>query len=174
MSNVTNIINLNKAKQGQYLSFILNEQLYAVPIETVREINRVTNITKVPQTADFVAGVINLRGKVIPVVDLRLKFKLPNAAYTKQTSIIVIDGQDGQIGMIVDATGGVLELSSEQIEPAPSMGNTEELSFVIGMAKVESSVLILIDIVNALSREQLSGIVSAAPGLDVEEVKKWG
>jgi purine-binding chemotaxis protein CheW len=150
---------------GQYLSFILNNQSYGVPIGTVREINRVADITAVPQTPSFVAGVMNLRGKVIPVVDQRLKFGLPQAAHTRQTCIIVIESDCGQVGTIVDSVSGVLVLTREQIEPAPVMGNSHDLKFVTGMGKVDNTVLILVDIVDALSKEQLSGIAKAAEGM---------
>ncbi len=152
----------HSAKPGQYLSFVLKNQAYGVPIGTVREINRVTDITPVPQTPHFVAGVMNLRGKVIPVVDLRLKFDLEATAHTRNTCIIVIEGDSGQVGMIVDAVTGVMDLAAEQIEPAPVMGDESKLSFVLGMGKIENQVLILVDIVRALSKEQLQGLKDIA------------
>lgn len=142
-----------KAAAGQYLTFQLKGQGYGVQIGTVREINRVTDITRVPQAPKYFAGVINLRGKVIPVVELRTKFGMESTASTKETCIIVIEGKDGQIGMIVDSVTGVQDLLNETIEPAPAMGNPEELSYVIGMGKIDNRVLILIDIVRALGDE---------------------
>src|SRR3989338_8702379 len=106
-----------KAKPGQYLTFVLKSQSYGVPIGAIREINRLTDITEVPQTPNFVAGVMNLRGKVVPVVDLRLKFEMEAATPTKQTCIIVIDGESEQVGIIVDSVTGVIDLSPEHIEP---------------------------------------------------------
>src|SRR4051794_20245968 len=88
---VFNMENVIEAKPGQYLTFVLNNRAYGVPIGTVREINRVSDITPVPQTATFVAGVMNLRGKVIPVVNLRLKLGMPQIEHTKETCIIVIE-----------------------------------------------------------------------------------
>ena len=146
----------SEAKPGQYLTFILKSQPYGVPIGAVREINRVSDITPVPQTPSFVAGVINLRGKVIPVVDLRLKFGMDAAPRTKATCTIVIEGTDGQVGMIVDSVSGVADLTAAQIEPTPVLGDQEKLSFVMGMGKVENQVLILLDIVHALSKENLT------------------
>ena len=157
-----NVTSKEIAQPGQYMSFVLNSQSYAVAISIVREINRVADITSVPQTPAFVAGVMNLRGKVISVVDLRLKFGLAAVERTRETCIIVIEGDSGQVGMIVDSASGVLVLNAEQIEPAPVMGNADDLSFVRGMGKVENTVLILVDIVSALSREQLSKIVTSA------------
>ncbi len=152
----------SQAKPGQYLSFMLKSQAYGVPIGTVREINRVADITPVPQTPHFVAGVMNLRGKVIPVVDLRLKFDLEAAPHTRNTCIIVIEGDSGQVGMIVDAVTGVIDLGAQQIEPAPVMGDETRMSFVLGMGKIESNVVILVDIVRALSKEQLQGLKDIA------------
>ena len=91
------------AKPGQYLTFVLQGQTFGVPIETVREINRVTEIAPVPKTHPCVAGVMNLRGKVIPVIDLRLMLGMPSAAHTKETCVVVIESKEGQIGATVDA-----------------------------------------------------------------------
>lgn len=146
------------AQPGQYLTFLLSRQAYGVPIATVREINRVSEITPVPQTPTFVAGVMNLRGKVIPVVDLNMKFGFEKARHSKETCIIVIEGADGQIGTIVDAVSGVVELTAAQIEPPPTMGDMTKLSFVIGMGKYEDTVVILVDAVLALARANLIGI----------------
>ena len=147
---------IQKATAGQYLTFQLKGQGYGVQIGTVREINRVAEITRVPQAPRFVAGVINLRGKVIPVVNLRCKFGMEAIDNTKETCIIVIEGKEGQIGMIVDSVTGVQDLAADQIEAAPAMGNEQDLAYVIGMGKIESKVLILIDIVRALGDEIIS------------------
>src|SRR4051812_5909453 len=104
------------AKPGQYLTFMLNTQAYGVPIGSVREINRVVEITVVPQTPFFVAGVMNLRGRVIPVVDLRLRFNFPATPHTRHTCIIVVEGTQGQFGAIVDSVIGVVDFADNQIE----------------------------------------------------------
>jgi purine-binding chemotaxis protein CheW len=141
------------ASPGQYLTFVLGRQSYGVPIATVREINRLSEITQVPQTPAFVAGVMNLRGKVIPVVSLRLKFSMETAVHTKETCIIVIEAETGQVGMIVDSVSSVIDLTAAQLEPSPSMGESAKDSFVMGMGKMEDKVLILIDIVRCLSKD---------------------
>lgn len=146
----------SQAKPGQYLTFMLKGQFYGVPIATVREINRVSDITPVPQTPHFVAGVINLRGKVIPVVNLRQKFELPKVPYDRETCIIVIEGTDGQVGMIVDSVSAVVELTDAQIEGSPTLGSDSKLDFVMGMGKMDDKVIILVDIVSALSKDQFS------------------
>ena len=149
--------NNHLSQPGQYLTFEIRHQSYGIPIATVREINRMTDITVVPHTPAFVAGVMNLRGKVIPVVNLRLKFMLETTAHTRQTCIIVIEGEGGHVGMIVDSVTGVTHLVEAQIEPAPLMGEQDKLGFVMGMGKVDNTVIILVDIVQALSINELTG-----------------
>lgn len=144
------------AKPGQYLTFQLNGQAYGVPIGTVREINRVSEITPVPQTPHFVAGVMNLRGKVVPVVNLRLRLAMAQIGYTKETCIIVIEGDSGQVGMIVDSVNAVIELSQAQIEPTPTMGEDGKMGYVMGMGKLDEQVIVLLEIVQCLSKESLS------------------
>jgi purine-binding chemotaxis protein CheW len=151
-----------KAKPGQYLTFQLMAEQYGVPIETVREINRVGEITPVPRTPEYVKGVMNLRGKIIPVVNLRVKFGMDTQQYTRDTCIIVIDTEIGQVGMIVDSVKEVVDLVENQIEPSPVLGNEATMSFVRGMGKVDQRVIILVDIVSAFSHEQLTSMNNIA------------
>lgn len=151
----------NIAKPGQYLTFQLMSEQYGVPIATVREINRVGEITPVPKTPEFVKGVMNLRGKIIPVINLRVRFGMPSIDYTRDTCIIVIDTDFGQVGMIVDAVREVADLNQQQIEPPPLLGNEKTLGFIRGMGKLEDRVIILVDVVSALSQEQLSQLHDA-------------
>ncbi len=146
----------SKAKKGQYLTFQLQNEFYGVPIETVREINRVADITPVPKTPSFVKGVMNLRGKIIPIVCLRSKFLMESKPYTRDTCIIVIDAEIGQVGMIVDAVRDVVTLNEGQIEPAPVLGHSKNLGFVIGMGKLDQKIVILLDCVAAFSAEQMT------------------
>ncbi len=147
---------IKKAKAGQYLTFQLMSEQYGVPIASVREINRVGEITPVPKTPEFVKGVMNLRGKIIPVINLRVRFGMPSVDYTRDTCIIVIDSDFGQVGMIVDAVREVADFSQNQIEPPPMLGNEKTMDFIRGMGKFEDRVIILIDVVSALSQEQLT------------------
>lgn len=151
-----------KAKPGQYLTFQLMSEQYGVPIEAVREINRVGEITPVPRTPDFVKGVMNLRGKIIPVINLRVRFGMDSLEYTRDTCIIVIDCDFGQVGMIVDAVKEVADLNENQIEPPPVLGNEKTLSFVRGMGKLDDRVIILVDVVLALSHEQMTQLHDVA------------
>jgi purine-binding chemotaxis protein CheW len=141
-----------------------------VSIGAVREINRLSEITKVPQTPEFVSGVLNLRGRVIPVVDLRKKFNVLVSAYTKNTCIVVIEAEYGQVGMIVDTVSGVIDLKDSQIDQRPILGDEKKVGYVKGLGRLENGVVILVDIVSALSKEEIlsGGILSEiAPKIQV-------
>ena len=137
-------------RAGKYLTFQLGNEEFAIQVLKVREIMGVQEITAVPQTPVFVKGVINLRGKVIPVVDLRLKFGLPEAAYTQRTCIIVVQvpGERGAMlmGIVVDGVSDVLTLTPEQIRPAPEFGAGVDTQYIIGLGTVGERMLILMDI----------------------------
>ena len=149
-------------KEGKYLTFVLCEEEYGLEILKVREIIGLLDVTPVPQTPAFVKGVINLRGKVIPVVDLRLKFGMPEAEYTKETCIIVVDVAALLMGIIVDTVSEVIEIKEEEIEPAPSFGEKVDVKFILGMGKIKGKVKILLDIDRVLSSEELSAVEKAA------------
>lgn len=151
---------LSNVKAGQYLTFQLQSEFYAVPIETVREINRVGEITPVPKTPPFVKGVMNLRGKIIPVINLRIKFGMEAQAYTRDTCIIVIDTEIGQVGMIVDAVKEVVDLKANQIESSPQFNQNPANNFIQGLGKLEDRVIIMLDMAAALSQDNLEKVVS--------------
>ena len=153
---------METARPGQYLSFALTELSYALPISAVREINRVMTITPIPETPAYIAGVMNLRGRVIPIVDLRVRFGLNASAYTRQTCIIVVDSERGQAGLLVDSIHGVANLTADQIEPRPQIGTTTDSTFVTGMGKIEKRVLILVDVARILSTTPIETLAKAA------------
>jgi purine-binding chemotaxis protein CheW len=138
---------------GKYLTFKLGEEEYGVQILKVREIIGLMDITKVPQMPVYVKGVINLRGKVIPVIDLRSKFSLPEIGYTDQTCIIVID-VGGMVGTIVDSVQEVADISGADIEPPPPLGSDVDSEFILGLAKSKENVKILLDIDRVLEVKQ--------------------
>jgi purine-binding chemotaxis protein CheW len=144
------------AKEGKYLTFVLRGEEYGLEILKVREIIGVLDITPVPQTPTFVKGVINLRGKVIPVVDLRLKFGMTPAEYTKETCIIVVDVKEMLMGTVVDTVSEVIDIADSNIEPAPSFGARVDTGFILGMGKIKGKVKILLDIDRVLSTEELA------------------
>lgn len=149
-------------RAGKYLTFLLGNEEFAIQVLRVREIMGIQEITAVPQTPDYVKGVINLRGKVIPVVDLRLKFGLPELEYTPRTSIIVVQIQSEagllMVGVIVDAVSEVLTLQSADIEDTPDFGNGVATPHLLGMAKIKGKVKILLDINMVLSTQDLQAL----------------
>lgn len=142
--------------EGKYLTFILNHEEYGLEILKVREIIGLMDITPVPQTPAFMKGIINLRGKVIPVVDQRLKFGMPEAEYTKETCIIVVNIDNRLMGIIVDTVSEVLDINAKDIEPAPSLGSSIKTDFILGMGKIKGKVKILLDVDKVLSLEELA------------------
>ena len=153
----------SNAKTGKYLTFQIRNEVYGVSIEAVREINSMTEVTPVPQVPPFVKGVINLRGKVISVIDLRLRLGIEAGEYTRNTCIIVIDARGGQLGVIVDTVREVQDISDDQLEGPPSYGsNKSEDQFLIGMGKVEKQVIMLLDLTEALTAEQVTEIAASA------------
>ena len=145
--------------EGKYLTFQLAEEGYGIGILKVREIIGMLPVTPVPQTPHFLKGVINLRGQVIPVVDLRLKFGLMEEEYTERTSIIVVEvkglANNIPIGIVVDTVSEVINITAEEIEPAPAFGATIKINYILGMAKTDSGVKILLNIDQVLSAEEL-------------------
>jgi purine-binding chemotaxis protein CheW len=149
-------------KAGQYLTFQLANRAYGVPIASVREINRMTEITPVPKTPVYLSGVMNLRGKIVPVVDLRIKLGLEVQGPTRSTCIVVIESEGRLMGVIVDAVSSVIELSAAQVEPAPELGESTRLRYVIGMGKYEDDLVILLDVAATLSQQEMEQAQSHA------------
>ncbi len=135
---------------GQYLTFELNGQTYGVKISSVREIDLMCQITPVPNTPVYVSGVMNLRGKIVPVVSLRLRFGLNNVEATKETCIVIVDSGQKSVGVVVDKVKSVVELSADQIEPAPEMPTSGGEKYISGMGKLDNQVVILLNIVECL------------------------
>ena len=142
---------------GKYLTFRLARESYGLEILKVSELIKIMDITHVPQMPDFVKGVINLRGRVIPVIDLRLKFGLEEIPYTDETCIIVVS-LGTQIGIIVDTVEEVTDIDEHDIEPPPHMGHSVGTDFIRGMGKVEERVKILLDIEKVLTSEDIACI----------------
>lgn len=148
--------------EGKYLTFVLGDEEYGLEILKVREIIGVMEITSVPQTPEFIKGVINLRGKVIPVIDLRLKFGMKPAEYTEETCIIVVDIGKALMGILVDTVSEVLDIAKDQIEPPPSFGSRIQTEFILGMGKIKGKVKILLEIDKVLSIEELMKIAQVS------------
>ena len=151
---------------GKYLTFKIGAEEYGVEILKVQEIIKMMDVTKVPRVPSFVRGVINLRGKVIPVIDLRLKFEMDYKETTDKTCVIVTQVKHGEsaitMGTIVDEVSEVLDIASEQIEPAPDFGTEVDTAFILGMGKVGKMVIMLLDIDKVLSTAELAELKQAS------------
>jgi len=151
---------------GKFLTFLMANEKYGLEILKVREIMGMMDVTSVPTTPAFVRGVINLRGKVIPVVDLRLKFGLEAKEDTQRTCIIVVHlthtAQEMTMGIIVDEVSDVLDIDQNQIEPPPSFGANTRTDFILGMGKVEQKVMTMLDIDRVLTEQEATLVESSA------------
>lgn len=153
-------------REGKYLTFSLAGEEYGIGILKIKEIIGMMPITPVPQAGDYIKGVINLRGKVIPVVDLRLRFDVEAAEFTDRTCIVVveIEGKAGTIlmGLVVDSVSEVLNIKGADIEDTPLLGTQVDTTYILGMAKTEGGVKILLDIDQVVNSEEVASLESAA------------
>jgi purine-binding chemotaxis protein CheW len=153
-------------REGKYLTFVLAGEEYGIGILKVKEIIGIMQITTVPQTPSYMKGVINLRGKVIPIVDLRIKFGIETMEYTDKTCIIVVEvasnGQKVMIGILVDSVSEVLNIKGADIEDTPNFGSHLDTNYILGMAKTGERVKILLEIGRVLSSEEMSIVEAAA------------
>lgn len=151
---------------GKYLTFKLGDEEYGLQILKVQEIIRMQAVTRVPRTPAYLRGVINLRGKVIPVVDLRRKFALDDIADSERTCIIVVQVMQGTatvtMGILIDEVREVLDIGAENIDETPSFGANVDAEFILGIGKIGTSVKILLDIDRVLSAEEINTLKSAA------------
>ena len=151
---------------GKYMTFKLSDEVYGLEILDVREIIGFMEITRLPRAPDFIRGVINLRGRVVPVVDLRLKFGMDPCQATDQTVIIVVQyqvlGQSFTMGVLVDEVLEVLSIQADQIEPPPSLGSAADTDFILGVGKATERVIFLLDIGRVLSDADAREMVLAA------------
>jgi len=159
-------VNAIVEKEGKYLTFMLAEEEYGIGILKIKEIIGMMPVTSIPQTPEFVKGVINLRGKVIPVVDLRLRFGLESMDYSARTCIIVVEIESASgtvfIGIVVDAVSEVLNIKGDGIEETPTFGTKLNTDYILGMAKMEGGVKILLDIDKVLSADEVNALEKAA------------
>ena len=154
------------AQAGKYLVFLLDGEEFAISVLKVREISKIMEVTPVPKVPAHVKGVINLRGKVIPVVDLRAKLALAAQAYTERTCIIVVEvataAATAMVGMVVDTVCEVLNIAAGEIEATPEFGGSVDVSCVNGLAKVKGKVKILLDLDTLLSMDSVRSPVAGA------------
>lgn len=147
---------------NQYLTFTLERELFALDIGSVREVLELVNITRVPRTPEYIRGVINLRGRAVPVVDLKMKFNLGQTARTVNTCIIIVevclDGESTVLGALADSVQEVYEMESSQIEPPPRMGTPIKAEYIRGMGKTGDQFIIILEIGKVFTSLELSGL----------------
>jgi purine-binding chemotaxis protein CheW len=170
MADLTNTmgreVDVTADREGKYLTFSMAEEEYGIGILKVKEIIGMMAVTMVPQTPPYVKGVINLRGKIIPVVSLRLKFGLEAIDYTDRTCIIVVEVKTNTgnvlMGIVVDAVSEVLNIRNAEIEDTPAFGTSLKTDFILGMAKTGNKVKILLDIDKVISGQEMEIVLQAA------------
>ena len=145
----------NAANAGEYLSFTLGAEQYGVDILKVQEIRGYDQVTRVPDAPDYIKGVINLRGTIVPVIDLRLKLRLDDARYDAFTVMIVLNVDQRVVGIVVDSVSDVIALTSEQIRPTPEFGAAVDTRFINGIGTQDERMLILLDIETLLDTAEL-------------------
>lgn len=154
------------ATPGKYMVFVLAGEEYGIDILKVQEIIGVIDVTRVPKMPKYIKGVINLRGKIIPVINLRMKFGIEEIEYTEKTCIIVVQVARGlksvTMGVVVDEVEEVVDISSEQLEATPDFGSQIDMEFIMGVGKIDNSVKLLLDIDKILSATDISAIVSTS------------
>jgi len=150
---------------NQFLTFTLGDEVFALDISSVREVLEYTTITKVPRTPEYIRGVINLRGRAVPVVDVRLKFGMPETERTVNTCIIIVEvllgGEETVLGALADSVKEVMDIEPKDVEPAPRMGTSIKADFIRGIGKHGEQFIIILDIDKVFSEEELTQLSSA-------------
>lgn len=153
---------------GKYIAFSLNNESYGFPIEVVKEINRYQSLTPIPSAPTFIKGVMNLRGKIVPVADLRMKFGFPENERNRETSIIIIEAPLGLVGLIVDSVNEVRDIPPEIIDPPIRLNGQE--NFIQGFGKMkDGAVIIIVDVLKAFSENLISEITEISHDMDIKE-----
>lgn len=147
---------------SEFLAFTLGDEVYGIDILMVQEIRGYETVTKIANTPDFIKGVINLRGVIVPVVDMRIKFRLANVGYDQFTVVIVLNVCGRVIGMVVDGVSDVVELTPEQIHAAPEFGSSLDTQYLVGMGTMDGRMIILVDIERLMTSSDMELIAKAA------------
>lgn len=165
MNSVTT--HTNKADRGgKFLTFFLSTEEYGIEILKVQEIIGVMPITPIPRTPGFIKGVINLRGRIIPIIDLRMKLSMQEVKHTEETCFIVVKAHQMHMGVVVDKVSEVLNIASENVEDAPSMGQEIHTEYILGIGKAGGKVKLLLDIEKVLSDKDLEAIQTVHEGTE--------
>ena len=147
--------------EGKYLTFSLKNEIYGIPISSVKEINAMMNITEVPNTPKYVKGVINLRGKIISIMDLRLRLGMPEQDYSERTCIVVVETMTAtnikkRIGVVVDNVAEVIDIKSSEVEDFEEDLKDDLEAFINGIAKVKDKIIIILDIISVVSKAEIN------------------
>ncbi|HUX64773.1 chemotaxis protein CheW [Sulfuricella sp.] len=168
VGNKTAAVAAAAGDENQYLTFLLGGEMFAIEILNIKEINEYGQLTTVPMMPEFIRGVINLRGRVVPVVDLSARFGRKSTEITKRTCNVIIeteaDGEAVDIGIVVDAVSEVLEIPASEIEPAPSFGAKIRADFISGMGKVNGKFVIILNVNKVLSVDEMAMLMAAGSG----------
>ncbi len=160
------------AERAQYLTFMLSGEVFAIGILAIKEIIEYGSLTKVPMMPECIRGVINLRGAVVPVMDLSARFGTQSTEVTKRTCIVIVeieaDGEHRDVGVVVDAVNEVLEIAGTEIEPAPAFGARIRTDFIAGIGKVNGKFVILLNVDRVLSTEEMGALAAAGAGTQAE------
>ncbi len=170
-ANTAGGLPVNDSRAGKYLTFFLGNEEYGIEILKVHEIIGLMPITPVPRTPNFIKGVINLRGKVIPTVDLRLKFGMEAVQNTDETCIIVVQTHGIEMGTIVDKVSEVLNVGAEDIEDTPSFGSTVNTDYILGIGKAAGKVRLLLDIDKVLAYQEIIQLQEAQSTVESEKAE---
>lgn len=151
-----------ESQNDKYITFNLGEEIYAINIKFVREIIGIQKITHVPDMPNFIKGVLNLRGSVIPIIDVRIRFGMPTVEYNERTCIIVVTIEDSEIGLIVDEVAEVLDIPLNHMDSTPKTNKKAKNKYIQGIGKVGDNVIIVLGVANILSEEEFSEIANIA------------
>ncbi|MEQ6884777.1 chemotaxis protein CheW [Salicola sp. Rm-C-2C1-2] len=161
MSNEEKLARAANEQGQEYLTFTLSDESYALDILQVKEIRGYEAVTKIANAPEFIKGVINLRGDIVPVIDLRIKFNVGQATYDEFTIVMVLQIQGRYVGVVVDSVSDVVTLTSDEIRPAPNFGVAFDSEYLIGLASVGDGMVILVDIEKLITSDEM-GLVEAA------------
>ena len=151
-----------KSAAGEYLTFVLGDEEYGIEILKVQEIRGYDAVTQIANTPDFIKGVVNLRGKIVPIVDLRIKFHLGKVVYDEFTVVIILNLGGRVVGIVVDGVSDVMDLKEDQLRDVPSLVTSIDTKYIVGLATVEQQMLILVDIEQLMGSQEMELIDSVA------------
>ncbi|MDP1658633.1 MAG: chemotaxis protein CheW [Methylotenera sp.] len=146
----------SKSAAGEYLTFVLGDEQYGLEILKVQEIRGYDAVTQIANTPDFIKGVVNLRGKIVPIVDLRIKFHLGKVEYDEFTVVIILNLNGRVVGIVVDGVSDVMALKEDQIRDVPSLVSNIDTKYIVGLASVETQMFILVDIEQLMSSQEMA------------------